>query len=158
MPCNRRPCEQFRRAKTRDETEFELLPFCGAVFGHASAWGQSENLSFNSFSGNSLKHFTQIEYLRIPKVGSSVFYADVIQQMDRFMTPSHGRVLKERFFDYRAPQDVCCITTPILARETLRSPVASLTHMGTVSGIEPSHPHHNVWPLHHHSGERSCYP
>jgi len=27
---------------------------------------------------------------------------------------------------YRVPQDVRCITTPILARETLRSPVASL--------------------------------
>ncbi len=34
--------------------------------------------------------------------------------------------ISTKFKVYRVPQDVRCITTPILARETLRSPVASL--------------------------------
>jgi len=36
--------------------------------------------------------------------------------------------------DYRVPQDVCCITTLILAREALRSPVASLWQIGEAVG------------------------
>jgi len=60
---------------------------------------------------------------------------------------------------------MCVVLQHILARETLRSPVASLWPL-VLWGIEPLRTNktycrfitRTVWPLHHHSGERSCYP